>query len=378
MYHDDHCMPQMFRAVARNEGFVMPVNALIVNFSGLGDGLIEIPLLKNMEAVAPNLRYYHTGGVMFTEREFTKALDLSACLDIVPATWRKFDKSDWSDIAAFIEANKIELIINFRNLGPDYDMGFFAFKENGARNVEYLNYDFDCRAEPTNIRNQMRDLLNRKRIVDNSVNWLSLRRGLSRAFPVMATQVGINMHSGSRFKLWPYEKWRAFCCELLTDGEALKVFPGFTDAEVNLSVRLVKDLENHRRGRTMLIKGTGLGEVLGELADTKCLVSADSWPLHAAAGLGVKAIGLYIVTSPVTWGVGSDSCVPVESAHLKGCEKFDAKLGFCRNGYVECPLIKREGDGIEIVDVLRAGEWCDVPSDAKVIPPIGKRRSGEA
>ena len=86
---------------------------------------------------------------------------------------------------------------------------------------------------------------------------------------------------------------------------------------------------------------------------------------------------MYIVTSPVTWGVDSDFCVPVESAHLKGCEKFDAKLGFCRNGYVECPLIKREGDGIEIADVLRAGEWCDAPSDAKVITTVVKRRSGE-
>jgi hypothetical protein len=71
-------------------------------------------------------------------------------------------------------------------------------------------------------------------------------------------------------------------------------------------------------------------------------------------GLGMRAIGLYIVTSPVTWGGGSDYCVPVESKHLNRCEKFDASLGICRNGYVECPLIEREGDGIEVLDVLSA------------------------
>ena len=335
----------------------MAVNALIINVCGLGDGIIELPLLKNMAAVAPYLRYYHTGGAMFAKTDLTKALDLSTCLGIVPAGWRKFGESDWRDITAFIETKKIELIINFRNLGPAYDVGFFAFKESGPREMEYLNYDFDGRLEPTNIRIQMRHLLSRKRIVDNSVNWLSLRKGLSRAPAVRATHVGINMHSGSRFKLWPYEKWRALCCELLTDGEALKVCPGVSDAEISLVARLVKDLENHRPGGTTVIKETGIVEMLGELADTKCLVSVDSWPIHAAAGLGVKSIGLYIVTSPVTWGGGADSCIAVESAHLKRCEKFDAGLGFCRNGYIECPLIERDGDGIEIGDVLRAGGW---------------------
>ena len=98
-------------------------------------------------------------------------------------------------------------------------------------------------------------------------------------------------------------------------------------------------------------------DVLSELADTKCLVSTDSWPIHAASGLGVKTIGLYIVTSPVTWGGGADSCLAVESAHLGRCDKFDSGLGICRNGYMECPLIERDGDGIEIVDVLRTGGW---------------------
>ena len=219
------------------------MNALIINVCGLGDGLIELPLLKNIEAVAPYLRYYHTAGAMFTKKDLTKALGLSACLGIVPAGWRKFDKSDWHDIATFIEAKKIDLIINFRNLGPAYDVGFFAFKESGPRNVEYLNYDFDGQVAPANIRIHMHNLLSRKRIVDNSVNWLSLRKGFSRA-SVRATQVGISMHSGNRFKLWPYEKWRALCCELLTNGEALKVCPGVSDAEMGLVARLLKDLDN--------------------------------------------------------------------------------------------------------------------------------------
>jgi ADP-heptose:LPS heptosyltransferase len=335
----------------------MASNVLIINFSGLGDGLIEIPFLKNMEKFAPHLCYYHTDGTLFSEKELMKAVNLGNCLGTVPSTWRKFYEEDWLEITSFVETNRIKIIINLRNLGPLHDTGYFAFKEHGPQNVEYWNYDFDYRNhKPANIRTSMRDLLMSKCVIDLSVNPLSLREILSPYSSSSEGHVGINIHSGSKFKMWPYDKWRSLCFELLSQGKALKIFPGFTEAEICLATGLANDLKNHRPGLTTLINETNVLETLHELANTKVLISNDSWLVHAAAGLAVHTIGLYIATSPVTWGGDSERCCAVESRHLSRCENFDEGLGICRNSYVECPLIVQEGDGIEVLDVIQALE----------------------
>lgn len=337
----------------------MIANALIVNSAGLGDGLIEIPFLKNMADVAPRVRFYHTGSTVFSDKTFTNAANLTTLLGTVPSAWRTFEDKEWPAIRAFVVANNIDLIINLRNFGPAHDGGYFAFKQTSPPGVAFWNYRFDGRhGECGNIRTQMRELLSSRGVINASLNSLSLRDAVRAEYMSRKPSgIAINIHAGNVFKLWPDWKWRILCQELV-EKEHLKVFAGHGDIENRRAADLVRQVDAHRPGAAKLIQCPDILTAVGEVASSRCVVTVDSWMLHAAAGLGVRAVGLYIVTSPLTWGGDTDHCVSIESNHLRRCERFDPLIGLCRNHYRECPLIEREGDGIDVKDVLDLLSGC--------------------
>lgn len=329
----------------------MTSSVLIVNFAGLGDGLIELPFLKNMESTAPQVRFFHTGGTMFDDRELMRVLDLRVCGGVVPAIWRKFAADHWAGIEALAQEQGIRRIINLRNLGPEFDTGYFAFKQRHGARFEFFDYPFDG-ADDRNIRADMGKLLRCAGLVDGEVNPHVLRKQVLGTRPhVLPRGIGINIHAGSPFKWWPYSKWKELCLELI-DFEPLMVFAGHGEKESGLASRLVEELESHRRGRTRLVGGLGIPGILREIGALKCVVSADSWIPHAASGLGTPSATLYIVTSSRTWGPASDPGTVMESPYLRECSRFSAPLGACLDQYAGCGMVRQFGDGIEVMDAL--------------------------
>lgn len=329
------------------------MNALIVNFAGLGDGLIEVPFLKNMSAVAPQLKWYHTGGAVFDDDAFVKAIGAAQFQGAVPSRWRTFAEADWPDIVAFIATAKVDVIINLRNLGPTFDQGYFAFKEAHGRHADYWNYDFlSSQLVPENIRTSVCRLLSDHCVIDPSLNLVNLHACLpQRPRSQPPPGIAINMHSGNALKLWPSWKWQRLCLELSTD-ENLIVFAGRGDAEMRRARLLVRHIENRQPGRATLVETGDIVDALSVVSVAKCVVSTDSWTIHAAAGLGVRAVGLYIVTSGITWGGAAAESACIASDHLSRCGRFDASIGVCINGRRLCPLVEQEGDGIAVEDVL--------------------------
>jgi ADP-heptose:LPS heptosyltransferase len=349
------------------------MNALIVNCSGLGDGIIEIPFLKTLEVAAPHVRYFHTAGRLFRDRPFVRALGLQSYAGPVPARWRKFHEEDWQHIRAFMAANRIALVINLRHIGPEYDVEYFSFKARHGVGTTFLNYDFDkVPATPVNIRDTMKALLRSESLVNDSHDQEWLRRLVPRQEGPISGHIGININTGSTFKQWPLHKWRALCGSLAKRGCRLTVLSGHTAEERGLSTRIVADIEHGYPGRARLVASTDVIDTLTHLSELECLITADSWPVHAATGIGVRTIGLYIVTSPIMWGGDPCYSCPAESRHLQRCQNFERRLGICRNHYVTCPLIETEGDGIEVSDVLALVRTCatgvghvqNPPSDA--------------
>jgi ADP-heptose:LPS heptosyltransferase len=335
------------------------MNALIVNCCGLGDGIIEIPFLKRLETTAPDVKYFHTGGILFQDEPFVKSLGLETYAGAVPARWRKFYQEDWQQILAFMDANRITVVINLRHIGPLYDSGYFDFKAQFGDDVTFLNYDFDrALRTPVNIRENIGALLRSKCLIDDSHDPQFLRRFVARDESPIPSHIAINVHTGSPFKRWPLGKWLALCEFLVTRGCTLTVFSGHTAEEQVVSAALVGELERDFPHRTILVSSTDIVAALAQLSRVECLVSTDSWPVHAATGIGVKTIGLYIVTSPRMWGGDPAYLFPVESRHLRRCDNFNVLLGICRNHYTTCPLIQEEGDGIEVPDVLALVGMC--------------------
>lgn len=327
------------------------VSALVVNCCGLGDGLIEVPFLKSITE-SRGVRFLHTGGTLFRDSSLVSAIGLQGYVGMVPAEWRKFAEADWPAILGALEAEGIKLIINLRHIGPKYDSGYFRFRERYGGSFEFMNFDFGAsQRRDANIRDRIEALLSANGLIDGALDRSSLRSLVTTAATVPG-RIVVNMHTGGTFKQWCPTKWRALCETLVAEGWSLAFLAGHSAEERATSEEVVGSTNRRRLSRTTLVPSTDVVEVLELLASAEYLISTDSWPVHAATAVGVRTVGLYIVSSPEMWGGEPAFALPVESAHLRSCENYDDVLGICRNGYVQCPLIEQNGDGIEVGDVL--------------------------
>lgn len=337
------------------------MNALIVNCCGMGDGLIEVPFLKHLETAIPSLKYFHTDGILFRDRAFLRRLTLASCVGVVPGIWRKFYRQHWNEILTFMRANEVMVVVNLRHIGPVFDAHYFAFRDAHRDNSSFLEFSFSTQdREVANIRNKITSLFQSAKLSDGCHDRQYLKRLLRSQQPPSVDHIGINVHTGSTFKRWPRHKWHELCRTLLMRGARVTAFAGHTEHEQQFSESVFADFRRKHPDSFAVVGSTDVSQVLEHLSGMGCLVSTDSWPVHAATGIGIKTVGLYIVTSPVLWGGDPPYAFPVESRHLPRCENFEEVLGVCRNRYVTCPLIEREGDGIEVSDVLTAIERCSI------------------
>jgi ADP-heptose:LPS heptosyltransferase len=330
------------------------MNALILNFAGVGDGLIELPFLLSLEQSLPAVRYFHTAGIFFREARLIQVFGLRSLLGLVPDDWRKFRAADWETIIHFIREQKIEVIINLRIVAPDYARDYFSFKAQYARDLDF--WDLSAPAGDCAKRGI------RARLGAMFQSHLALRgkphvHPLQQAFRAWAGRgrgtIGINIHSGSAFKLWSMQKWRELCAELARSGLTLAVFPGHTAQEQERAAELLAAIRRLFPCGVRLLPATDLCSTLERLHELELIVTTDSWVVHAATALRIDCVGLYLVTSPEMWGGETDYSWPVVSRHLSECENFDPHLGICRNGYQDCRLIAQHGDGVEVEDVMR-------------------------
>lgn len=329
----------------------MATNALFINFGGLGDGLIEIPFLRAMSTASPSLRFHHTGGALFKDAAFIERSEIETLQGTVPSAWRKFATSDWPAINRFVAEHDVRLIINTRTLGPKYDQNYFAFRRAAPKHISFMNFPFESwLGESINIREHLNTLLNSEGLIQ-FVDPHSLLKVCARQTTSSdRRRVGVNIHSGSKFKLWPDEKWLDLCLQL-AEGNALDIFGGLGDDETRRAYELTHRLNLRHGGCARMMQATDVLDLLRLVSSVACVVSTDSWTVHAASGLGTPSVGLYITTSASMWG-GGQGAFAIESRHLRRCENFDRHLGICRNRYVECPLLAEEGDGIDVADVV--------------------------
>ncbi len=331
----------------------MAANALIVNFAGLGDGFIEVPFLRNMQGADPQARFFHTGGLLFDDAELMRALKLHSCAGVVSAIWRRFAPEHWGDIEAFVEEQAVTRIVNLRNLGPQFDPSYFDFKRRMHDRLEFVNFPFDgAGADTRNIREDIDDLLRCAGLLEGRVDRGVLRNLVlgTRSCSVRES-IGINIHAGSPFKRWPFDKWKTLCLGLI-DIEPLKIFYGHGEDECAFALQLRDELAAEQPDRVRLVGGRGILDMLREIATMRCVVSVDSWAPHAAGALSTPCVALHIVTSGRTWGAESGLARVKESPYLRKCSRFSAPLGVCLDQYSGCQMVRKFGDGIAVKEVL--------------------------
>jgi len=107
--------------------------------------------------------------------------------------------------------------------------------------------------------------------------------------------VVLNPGAGRPDKRWPVERFRALARRLVDDaGASVLVIWGPNELG---QARAIADADPGSRARAILAPPTNLDELLSVLRRASVVVAGDTGPLHLAAALGTRCVGLYGPTS---------------------------------------------------------------------------------
>ena len=107
--------------------------------------------------------------------------------------------------------------------------------------------------------------------------------------------VVLNPGAGRPDKRWSVERFRALARRLVDDaGASVLVIWGPNELG---QARAIADADSDGRARAILAPPTNLDELLAVLRRASVVVAGDTGPLHMAAALGMRCVGLYGPTS---------------------------------------------------------------------------------
>src|ERR1700674_4401560 len=112
-----------------------------------------------------------------------------------------------------------------------------------------------------------------------------------------------------RAKCWPAERYGIFCHEF-EKRHGLRAVVIHGPGEESLA----QDACRAAHPAEPIVMATTIEELMGLLAHARCVVAADSGPLHLAAALGARVVGLYGPTDPARNGPYVPGAVIVSEA----------------------------------------------------------------
>ncbi len=280
---------------------------LVVRLTALGDILHTLPAVAALRAAHPDARI---GWVV--ERKWAPVLEGSPAIsEIIPFERR----SVWGAVRCVqaLRRNHYTCAIDFQGLykssviaalsGAPRRIGFERgwAREGGAavlyseritpvgRHVAELNYSLAeaaGAARPATPEYPLR-----------------VPAGGSASVRARLTELGIGKYivvgpAGSwGAKCWPAERYGEFCREF-EKGSDLRVVVIHGPGEESIAQQVCRSAAPARP----VIIPTTIEELMGLLAHARCMIAADSGPLHLAAALGTPVVGLYGPTDPARNG----------------------------------------------------------------------------
>lgn len=333
--------------------------AWFINFSGIGNGIMIMPILACFEKTFPKITYFHTYNDIFADGWFLEKGGLKNLIGLSDIDWRRFKEEDWSDILNFIKANHIDLIVNLRNEGPHCDIDYYAFKKHAnSLNLDLIFWDLDFEEiEHRKIqKNYTEDVL--KMMSKNGVNisnynnhWLeSLRKPKN-----LMCGIGLCITASQFNKRWPKAKWSLLIEYLLhrDTGQKVIIFPGKSINEQQEA----KELCHKNFNNCSFIVRNSLREITEEMSYLEGFISNDTGLLHIAASLNIPVVGIYTNTDPAVWGpYKHNDFVCFINNYMYKCPHRKIHSGNCLNYYDICPAIEKYGDNINPREVFKAIE----------------------
>jgi len=329
-------------------------NVWFINFCGIGNGIVVAPILRCFENSYPSVNYYHTENPLLSDPWFVKQVGLRNLKGFSPATWRRFKEEDWEAIESFIREKKIELIVNLRNEGPRYDIGYYKFKENASKkgtNLDFWDLDFDIierRMIHQNLTGDILALFKEHDIdfSDYSSKWLeSICKNKDQH-----KNIGFGMAASQANKRWPTAKWIELASFVIKNSnQNIVLFPGASENEKKEAERI---LEAVGKEKCKIIHRQSFQNVALQIGELLCFVSNDTGLLHLAAAINISTVGLYVSTDSEIWSpYDKTNFVSCQNSFINKCPDPKSYCGNCFHYYDTCPAIARYGDDINPSDV---------------------------
>jgi len=329
--------------------------ALIVNHIGVGNGLMVVPLLKILEKSFPWVKYYYVDNSFFEIKYFKETARLKNLEGTFDITWRSFPRKKWSVIIKFIEKNKIDTIINFRNEGPNYDKDYFTFKEKYKNKVKCWNLDFDTISNRKTNKNIIIDSLQMLKrlgcdITKFEPHWLNKKSHSNTLYPEILFYVG----SSQKSKRWGIDNWVGLSSKICTNvpSVSLSLVGGITSKEQTdmclVANQVIKKCANSHISFSV---SKDLVKIMYIFSEQDIIISNDTFAIHLASALNIPTIGLYFSTDPIIWGGLSDEFYSVKST-VK-CDGVKKNIGNCVHFESGCSNLKKIKNSITINKVYK-------------------------
>lgn len=292
---------------------------LVVRLTSLGDVLHTLP------AVAA-LRAGHRGAQIdwIVERRWAPVLEGSPALDHVIAFDRRDPARILSSVKRLREAN-YSCAVDFQGL---YKSSLLALLSSAPRRIGFergwareggaaIWYTERVAASGRHVTEMNYALAKRAGGVVPAIPQYPLRIPAGGVASVrarlqerdVADYIVIGPGGSWRAKCWPPDRFGAVCREL-EKRRGLRSLVLCGPGEESLAAEVCRAAEPVKP----VIFSTSLEELMAVLARARCVVAADSGPLHLAAALGTPVVGLYGPTDPTRNGPFVPDAVIVRAA----------------------------------------------------------------
>lgn len=288
---------------------------LLCRHGAIGDVIHTLPLCQYLKSKYPEAKIEY-----LTEKNISMLLD-KYC-PFIDKTWVHEKGKEKALAAEILQSGiKVDYLFNLHS-----SLRYFFFNLFHIRAKRFFQYKKDLRLhaaenflatynksltsyekEPVLYVNDFQDLLKRHNLKKN--DYVCLVPGVGKHRPLRA---------------WAPKKWGSLVKNIVNSYKELKIVLLGGPDEINL-VKLFENINNNQI--INLINKLPLVDTAKIISQAGCLISADTGPLHLAAGLGIKVIGLYGPTCPKRFGPISnpDDVIIFQSHTVYTMDSIDAE-----------------------------------------------------
>lgn len=329
---------------------------LFANFTGLGNCIAVLGLLRAIEKAEPFWSYFHTECLGLDDPALISRAGLRNFAGTVPAAWRRFGAADWNNILGFLHANRIDTIINLRNEGPMRDRGYVKFRETFAD--QFAFFDLNSRYATGVIATANLFRLHAALVaeagarVDEDLEcWLAPHARAARRPLWNGSEIGFFTAASQQVKTWTAAPWIELGTLLLErSSHNVTVFAGRTGEDFERAAEITEALAAHSSSRRVrCVRGLTTAELADRMSSLSCMVSNDTAAVHIGAALRIPTIGLYFATIGRVWSGNSPTVTALQSGVGAHCRYQKHGAGNCDYFYGGCPAPCRDDIDPELV-----------------------------